>query len=89
MSRSLGASWFGHAGSVGRKLLSRDVINRNIAGMPAPNPHIGDDTFLSSAGSSSYLAMELSLRRRFSHGLQYQASYAWSHAIDNQSDIFQ
>jgi Carboxypeptidase regulatory-like domain/TonB dependent receptor-like, beta-barrel len=79
----------GHAGSVGRKLLSRDVINRRIAGSPRANSQIGDDTFLSSAGSSNYLAMEIGLRRRFSQGLQYQISYTWSHAIDNQSDIFE
>jgi hypothetical protein len=85
----------GHAGSVGRKLLSRDVINRGSAsqgtggGAPPANSQIGDDTFLSNAGSSNYLAMEIGLRRRFSHGLQYQASYTWSHAIDNQSDVFE
>jgi hypothetical protein len=33
--------------------------------------------------------MEVGLRRRFSHGLQYQVSYTWSHAIDDQSDIFE
>ena len=29
------------------------------------------------------------MRRRFSRGLQYQVSYTWSHAIDNQSDVFE
>lgn len=33
--------------------------------------------------------MEVGLRRRFSRGLQYQVSYTWSHAIDNQSDVFE
>jgi hypothetical protein len=84
----------GHAGSIGRKLLSRDVINRGaaiggIGGTPPPNSQIGDDTFLSNAGSSTYLALEVGLRRRFSRGLQYQVSYTWSHTIDNQSDIFE
>jgi hypothetical protein len=84
----------GHAGSVGRKLLSRDVINRgttnpSAGGPPPPNTRIGDDTFLSNAGNSNYFSMEIGLRRRSSHGLQYQASYTWSHAIDNQSDVFE
>ena len=79
----------GHSGSVGRKLISRDVINRSIAESSPANNQIRDDTFLSNAGNSTYLAMEVGLRRRFSHGLQYQASYTWSHAIDNQSDIFE
>lgn len=79
----------GHVGSIGRKLLSRDVINRSIAGSPPPNSQIGEDTFISNAGDSSYMAMEVNLRRRFSRGLQFQTSYTWSHAIDNQSDVFE
>jgi hypothetical protein len=79
----------GYAGSAGRKLISRDILNRSIAGNPAPNSQIGDDTYLSNAGSSNYNALEVSLRRHFSRGLQYQASYTWSHAIDNQSDVFE
>ena len=79
----------GHAGSVGRKLISRDVINRLVLGVPPPNPRISEDTFLSNAGNSNYVALEVGLRRRFSRGLQYQVSYTWSHAIDNQSDIFE
>jgi len=79
----------GHAGSVGRKLISRDVINRFIEGVDQPNAQIDEDTFLSNAGNSNYLALEVSMRRRFSRGLQYQVSYTYSHAIDNQSDIFE
>jgi len=78
----------GHAGSVGRKLVSRDDINR-----PFPptrfNSSILDDTFISNAGNSNYLALEIGLRRRFSQGLQYQFSYTYSHAIDNQSDVLE
>lgn len=80
----------GHAGSVGRKLISRDVINRSVTGVLRPlNPRITDDTFLSNAGNSNYLGLEVGLKRRFSRGLQYQVSYTYSHAIDNQSDIFE
>jgi hypothetical protein len=79
----------GHAGSVGRKLISRDVTNRFIQDVPILNPTIGEDTFLSNAGNSNYLGLEVGLRRRFSQGLQYQVSYTYSHAIDNQSDILE
>jgi hypothetical protein len=79
----------GHAGSVGRKLISRDVLNRTIVGVPPVNSNIGDDTFLSNAGTSNYIALEVGLRRRFSSGLQCQISYTYSHAVDNQSDIFE
>jgi hypothetical protein len=80
---------FGHAGSVGTKLISRDVINRFIEGVEQPNSQVDQITSLSNAGSSSYMALEVGLRRRFSRGLQYQVSYTWSHAIDNQSDVFE
>lgn len=79
----------GHSGSTGRKLISRDIINRSINGMEPWNPQIGEDTYLSNAGNSNYLAFEAAVRRRFSRGLQYQVSYTYSHAIDNQSDILQ
>jgi hypothetical protein len=79
----------GHTGSVGRKLVSRDDINRVSLSVPQANPQIGNDTYLSNADNSSYLALDVGLRRRFSRGLQYQISYTYSHAIDNQSDLFE
>jgi carboxypeptidase family protein/TonB-dependent receptor-like protein len=79
----------GHTGSVGRKLISRDDINRFSMSVPRANAQIGGDTYLSNADNSSYLALEVGLRRRFSRGLQYQVSYTYSHAIDNQSDLFE
>ncbi len=78
-----------HAGSAGRKLLSRDTINRLRPDLTAPNPAIGEDTFISNQASSGYRALQISLHRPFRRGLQYQVSYTFSHAIDNQSDIFQ
>jgi hypothetical protein len=79
----------GHTGSVGRKLISRDDINRSSLSVPQPNTQIGGDTYLSNADNSSYLALALALRRRFSRGLQYQVSYTYSHTIDNQPDPFE
>jgi TonB-dependent receptor-like protein len=78
----------GHAGSVGRKLISRDTTNRTISGRTL-NSRIGRNTFISNAGNSNYLALELGVSRRTSPGLQYQVSYTYSHAIDNQSDSFE
>jgi Carboxypeptidase regulatory-like domain/TonB dependent receptor len=37
--------------------------------------------------SSSYNAMEASLRKRFSHGLSFLASYTWSKSIDDVSSF--
>ena len=38
-------------------------------------------------GSSSYNGMLVSLRKRFSQGLQFDLNYTLSHSIDNQSSI--
>ena len=39
----------------------------------------------SSQGVSSYNSMQISLNKRFSHGLMFQAAYTWSHSIDDSS----
>ena len=40
-----------------------------------------------AAGVSAYDALETHLEKRFSHHFQAGASYTWSHALDEQSDI--
>ncbi|MGH9632170.1 MAG: hypothetical protein ACRD7E_28020, partial [Bryobacteraceae bacterium] len=77
----------GHSGSVGRKLVSRDIVNRLEEARR--NPATANDTFISNAGNSNYVALETSLRRRISDGLQFQVSYTYGHAIDNQSDLLE
>ena len=39
----------------------------------------------STEGVSSYNSFQVSLRKALSHGLDFQASYTWSHAIDDGS----
>ena len=43
--------------------------------------------YISNQGSSSYNGLLLSLRKRFSQGLQFDFNYTWSHAIDNGSSV--
>jgi hypothetical protein len=38
-------------------------------------------------GISSYHALQAGVQKRMSHGLQLTASYTWSHALDEQSDL--
>lgn len=71
-----------HTGSLGRKLAARDIINRGAL----DNQSVLEVQALTNQGSSNYLSLETGLRRRFSAGLQFQVSYTWGHAIDNQSD---
>ena len=40
-----------------------------------------------SNGSSVYHAFNADLKKRFSHNLQFLASYTWSHSIDDSSDL--
>jgi hypothetical protein len=79
-------------GSSGRLLVTSDRINRPNTLPPAPgnssgflNSEMGTVVYRGNQGSSTFEGMNLVLRRR-THGLLLQASYTWSHAIDNQSD---
>jgi len=40
-----------------------------------------------SDGNSSYNAMNMELKRRFSNNFTFLASYTWSHSIDDSSDL--
>jgi hypothetical protein len=42
---------------------------------------------IASIANSNYNALETSLRKRFSHGLSFLASYTWSHSIDDVSSF--
>jgi hypothetical protein len=39
-----------------------------------------------SIGNSSYNGMQVNLQKQFTHGLQFQVAYTYSHAIDNVND---
>ena len=40
-----------------------------------------------TVGISAYDALETHVEKRLSHNFQISASYTWSHALDEQSDI--
>ena len=40
-----------------------------------------------SDGNSSYNALNVEVKRRFSNNFQFLASYTWSHSIDDSSDL--
>jgi TonB dependent receptor-like, beta-barrel len=57
---------------------------------PARVPYIGYDmnsVLYQAQGISNYDALQLQLRKRLSSGLQFTASYTWSHALDEQSGL--
>lgn len=81
-----------HAGSLGRKLVTADVLNRAfsvpITLKPAGrfNPEQGDISYRANQGLSNFLALEVALNRRWSRGVQFQLSYTLSRTRDLQSD---
>jgi len=52
-----------------------------------PNSSIFQNNAFTSSGSGIYHGGTLSLTRRFNRGLQFQANYTFSRAIDNTSDF--
>ena len=52
-----------------------------------PNNTIVQNDETTSAGHSTYNALTASLTKKYGHGLQFQANYTWSKAIDNTSDF--
>jgi len=94
-SSTLGEFWQWEAnalGSLGRRLITTDRVNRPFsvsasAANPAGrfNPELGTLAYRANQGESDFNGLNLVLRRRSPTTL-LQASYTWSHAIDNQSE---
>jgi hypothetical protein len=67
------------------------IANRVVQGFVAPqnfkfNPLVfGGLGQQATDGTSHYHSLQVSLQKRISHGLTYQLSYTYSHAIDNGS----
>ncbi len=68
--------------------LRRD-INLNLYN-PAlgrrPNPNFADISLELASGQNVYHALQTSFNKRFTNGLQLDANYTWSHAIDDVDD---
>jgi Carboxypeptidase regulatory-like domain len=66
--------------------------NAVTAGLPAnffvANPDVTNANVVKNYYKTRYNALQLELRRRYSKGLQFQASYAYGHEYDNQFASF-
>jgi Carboxypeptidase regulatory-like domain len=51
-----------------------------------PDQRFGTVTQIETAAVSNYNGLTLSAQHRFGHGLQLQANYTWSHALDDISN---
>ena len=81
-----------HTGSLGRKLLTGDWINRAFS-VPVEekpvgfyNPDLPNISDRANQGHSDYVALGVGLNRRWSKGVQFQVSYTYSRTRDVQSD---
>jgi len=58
-------------------------------GMPRANPALANTWTWFSRGDSSYHALQVDLRRRFSHGLSLRGIYTWSKVLDDGDSVNQ
>jgi len=51
-----------------------------------PFPNFGAITDVTNEGQSMYNGLQTKLEKRLSHGVQFLATYTWSHTMDDSSD---
>jgi Carboxypeptidase regulatory-like domain/TonB dependent receptor-like, beta-barrel len=79
-SRSLQAAYVGNKGD---DLLRRNMLTPAMGG----NPDFSYLDVVTNDGYSNYNALQAQFKQRPWRGLQFLASYTWSHAIDNGSSV--
>ncbi|HEY1938021.1 MAG TPA: TonB-dependent receptor [Candidatus Angelobacter sp.] len=59
-----------------------------FGGLPTtvPDPRFGTVTEVNSGAVSNYNGLVTSVRHNFTHGVQFQVNYTWSHALDEISN---
>jgi hypothetical protein len=71
--------------------VSSEILVLTSAGILPPNVGLDAQTgsagYVGNYGSSNYNGLLLTVRKKVSAGLQFDFNYAYSHAIDNVSDI--
>jgi Carboxypeptidase regulatory-like domain/TonB dependent receptor len=71
-------------------LVSPAVLNGALAGSlrtPGTISPFGSINAQTSDGNSTYNALNVDVKKRFSNHFQFLASYTWSHSIDDSSDL--
>ena len=76
----------GYVGSKGTKLVRLTDLNEPDGNGNAPNPNFGTMDLLTPAASSTYHALQTTLRLQSMHGFSGFTSYSWSKALDDASD---
>ena len=71
-------------------LVTPAVLNSQLAGTlrtPGTITPFGSINAQTSDGNSTYNALNVDVKKRFSNHFQFLASYTWSHSIDDSSDL--
>ncbi|MCC6825142.1 MAG: TonB-dependent receptor [Acidobacteria bacterium] len=71
-------------------LVTKAVLDSQLTGSlrtPGTLSPFGAVNAQISTGTSNYNALNLELKRRFARNLTFLATYTWSHAIDDSSDL--
>ena len=87
--RKLGPNYFFVSSATGGAV-NKATFDGAIAGSlrtPGPINAYADVNAQLSDGYSSYNALNLELKKRFSTNIQFYATYTWSHSIDDSSDL--
>lgn len=85
--RKLGPNYFFVKALTGLSKATFDSLLAGSLRAPGPiNPYADVNAQLSD-GNSSYNALNIELKKRFSNNMQFYATYAWSHSIDDSSDL--
>jgi hypothetical protein len=85
--RTLGPNYFFVQALTGLNKATFDSLLAGTLRTPGPiNPYADVNAQLSD-GRSSYNAMNIEWKKRFSTNVQFLASYTWSHSIDDSSDL--
>jgi hypothetical protein len=71
---------------IGPFYTAKPGVTTNRQGASQPNALIFQNNTFSSVGSGIYHGMTASLTKKYGYGLQFQANYTFSRAIDNTSD---
>ena len=82
---------YSYGGTTPLNLDNEPIYTSEYSGnAPVRVPYLGYDmnsVLFKAEGISNYNALQLQARKRLSFGLQFTASYTWSHALDEQSGL--
>jgi len=77
-----------YVGTRGIRLFESQAFNPRVNGGARMNPNFGPVTVRDNAGDSIYHGGQLTVERKFSHGLLIHGAYTYSKLIDDGSDVF-